>query len=250
VIALASIAWAGPLDAPDPGDMGKYRCEEHPIGLDNPYSLGERKIVQTPPGDPTFAAGLQGKLSPITTDKDLDKASKGAGQHAAPAVASLVSGGQVVRRNCENRATTTDHYFIGCKVAMQCEVLVRLGSESFTFDRRPMVGARAAPVESVAEAVGLVWFLDPDLFLPLSPGEFAAWAEERVGYDAVEPALPWLEVEEHDQGYLVRAPRKVGCGCDHDVVRRAYWVSKDGRSCPVIEPGQALAVAKSKVCVD
>src|SRR5690606_22544833 len=106
-------------------------------------------------------------------------------------------------------------------------------------------------VEAPKEALGLVWFLDPDLFLPLTPDELAAWRAEAAGYVAVEPELPWVEIEEHAEGFLVRAPRKVRCGCDHDLVRRAYWVAKDGRSCALTEAPVLLAkVAGEPECVD
>ncbi len=243
-------ALAGPLDAPDPTDMGKLRCEPHPLGLDNAYGLGERTVGTTPPGPPTFPTGLQARLAPFATDSALRKASKGAGAYPAPAVASLASVGSVVRRDCENRATTMDHFFVGCRVAVQCEVLVTHDGATLTFDRRPQVGAKLAPVETPAEALGLTWFLDPELFLPLTPEELAAWAEESANYTLVEPAVPWVEIEEQPKGWLVRAPRRVGCGCDHDIVRRAYWIARDGRSCAVVEPPVPLAVAKADICVD
>lgn len=246
----AAVALAGPLDAPDPADLAPYRCEPHPLGLDNPYALGDRTVGTSPPGAPSIPAELRGRLAPFATDAAIKKAGKGAGAYPAPAVASLASVGSVVRRDCENRATTTDHFFVGCKVAVQCEVLVVHDGQTLTFDRRPQVGAKLAPVETPAEALGLAWFLDPELFLPLTPEELAAWAEESANYTLVEPAVPWVEVEERPQGWLVRAPRRVGCGCDHDVVRRTYWVSRDGRSCAVAEPGVPLAVAKAAICVD
>ncbi len=246
----AALALAGPLDAPDPDDLGKYRCEERPLGLDNAGALGDRKVGTNPPGPPTYPPGVQPQLGPFAPDKLLEKAGKGAGAYPAPAVASLATGGSVVRRDCENRATTTDHFYVGCRVAVQCEVLATIGGVAQSFDRRPQVGAKSAPVESGTEAIGLVWFLDPELFLPLTASELADWAEESANYSLVEPAAPWVELEEHPEGWLVRAPRRVGCGCSHDIVRRAYWVSRDGRSCPVAEPGVPLAVAKTEICVD
>lgn len=248
MIGWAAAALAGPLDAPDPDDLGKYRCVERPLDFDNPYALGDRAVGSQPPGPPWYADGLGARLTPFTTDDQLKKAGKGAGAFPAPAVASLATAGLVVKRDCENRATTTDHYFVGCKELVQCEVIAKILGQTQTFDRRPQAGAKLAPVESPAEAVGLAWFLDPDVFLPLTPGELAAWKEEAAGYAQVEPPLPWVEVEEHDQGYVVRVPRKVGCGCRHDLVRRAYWISKDGRSCPLTEPGVPLALATSEVC--
>ncbi len=248
MIVLVAAAWAGPLDAPDPDDLGKLQCDTRGVSLE--ASLGERTVGTARPGPPLIPAELRSRLAPFTSDTAIKKASKGTGAYPAPAVASLATAGSVVRRDCENRATTTDDFFVGCRMAVQCQVLLTHDGAALTFDRRAQVGARLAPVESPAEALGLAWFLDTDLFLPLTPQELAEWAEASATYAAVEPAVPWVEIEEHAEGWLVRAPRRASCGCNHDVVRRAYWVSKDGRSCPLVEAPVPLAVDRSPICID
>ena len=66
----------------------------------------------------------------------------------------------------------------------------------------------------------------------------------------MDTGLPLVEIEEHAAGYLVRAPRYVTCGCKHDLIRVAYWVSRDGSVCNVDEDPVTLAVSQNLQCVD
>lgn len=249
-LSILTVAWGGPLDQPDPDEMSGYRCVERPLGMANNAPLLDRTLGQGPPGPPIFPTGLQSSLLPFATDADLKVAGKKRGIVVYPSVGSLATAGVPIVADCEGPATDRDDFVHGCKLALQCEMLTTLEGNRLTLATRPQVASRFAPVETVKEALGLVLFVEPDLFLPLTPGELAAWAEEAAGYQAVEPAVPWVEVQEFDHGWLVRAPRRVTCGCEHDVVRRGYWVAKDGRACVVQEPPVVLAVASAPICVD
>ncbi len=251
MLLLTSFALAGPLDQPDPDAMGTFRCVERPLTTQNSAGLGERKLADHPPGDPVYPQGLASSLVPHAPDAELEKAGKGKWVWAAPAFASLATGGVPIRRSCQSRAVTTDDFFEGCTEALRCEVHATVDGEVRTFDRRPQVASAFSPVDSPREALGVLWFLDPDLFLPMTPDELAAWRERAAGYLAVEPEVPWVEITEQAEGWLVRAPRLVRCGCEHDLVRRAYWVAKDGRSCALTEAPLLLAkVAGEPVCAE
>lgn len=250
-LAWSLTALAGPLDLPDPAEMGPYRCVERPLGLENRAELGDRKVSDSPPGPPTWPVGVQSGMVPHASDADLVKAAKGRYVETFPAVGTLATGGVPVIESCQSRATTRDAFSFGCTEALACELLIEVDGKASRLQSRPQAAARFSPVEDAKEALGLLMFYEPDLFLPMTPGELAAWAEQAAGYRAVEPALPWVEIETHPDGFLVRAPRRVTCGCDHDVIRRAYWVAKDGRSCAVAETPLALAVVSGPpVCVD
>jgi hypothetical protein len=249
-LAVLASAWGGPLDQPDPDEMHGYRCAERPLTLANNVPLADRTLVDAPPGSPVYPAGFQSNLLPFATDGELKQAGKKRGLLVFPAVASLATAAVPVVADCEGPATDRDDFVRGCKLPLQCELLTTVEGQRVTFATRPQVATKFAPIESAKEALGLVAFVEPDLFLPLTPGELARWADEAGGYQATAPEVPWVEVIEHDQGWLVRAPRRVGCGCDHDVVRRAWWVNREGRSCLVQEAPVALAVAKSPTCVD
>lgn len=246
-----SLALAGPLDLPDPAEMGPYRCVERPLGLENRAELGDRTASESPPGPPLWPDGLRSGMVPHASDDELKRAAKGRYVETFPAVGTLATGGAPVVMSCQSRATTRDAFSFGCTEALACELLLKVEDRAVRLDSRPQVAAKFYPVDSPKEALGLLPFYEPDLFLPLTPGELAAWAAEAAGYRAVEPALPWVEIETHPEGYLIRAPRRVTCGCDHDVVRRAYWIARNGRGCAVAETPQALAVvAGPPVCVD
>ena len=244
-------AWAGPLDQPDPDEMSGFRCVERPLGAANNVQLFARTLEEGPPSAPVYPMGLQSSLVPFAGDAALKQAGKKRGLVVFPAVGSLATAGSPVVADCEGAATDRDDFVHGCKLPLQCEMITTLDGKGITLATRPQVASRFAPVDSLKEALGLVLFIEPDLFLPLTPGELAAWAEDAEGYKAVAPSVPWVEVQEHEHGWLIRAPRRVTCGCEHDVVRRAYWVaSKDGRSCAVQEAPVPLAVATNPVCVD
>jgi hypothetical protein len=240
-LVLGGPASAGPLDRPDPEDMGRYRCVERPLGAKNDVPLVNRTLGDGPPGPPTFPSGVGSSLVPYAADAALKKAGKKHKLVVYPAAATLATRGEPVVADCENRALDDSHFAFGCDVKLACELYTRHDGEALVLDRRPQAASRFSPVEEVRDAVGLVAFYEPDLFLPLTPNELSRWEREAADYRVVEPQIPWIEVEKRDEGWLIRAPRRLKCGCDRDIVRRAYWVSKDGRGCMVDEPGVPLA---------
>lgn len=249
-LGMLSAAWGGPLDLPFPTEMSGYRCLEHPLDLSNNVPLLGRTLSAVPPGPPVYPTSVQSDLLPFASDAELKRAAKKRGLVGFPAVASLATAGVPIVADCEGPATDRDDFVHGCKLRLQCELLTSLDGDRLTLATRPQVASRFAPVDTPREALGLVMFVEPDLFLPMTADELSQWKDEAVGYQAVEPAVPWVEIEPHEDGWLVRAPRRVTCGCDHDVVRRAYWVARDGRACPIREAPVPLAVATSPQCVD
>lgn len=235
---LTATAWAGPLDRPDPDEMSGYACLQGPAGAP---TLGEGAVGSGPPGPPVLG-DLASSLLPFATDEALKRAGKGK-LEAWPAVATLATRGVSISANCQGPPTDRDDFSFGCARPLQCELLTSIDGKAQRLATRPQAGQRLAPVETVQEAVGLVALVEQDLFLPLTPRELERWAEEAAGYTAVEPALPWVEVEKHKEGWLVRAPVRARCGCARDVVRRAWWVAINGRSCPVAETPLILAQA-------
>lgn len=242
---LAGVAWAGPLDAPEPEDMKPYRCIERPLGHANNAPLANRTESDQPPGPPTFPSGLESGLVPYAADDVMKKAGKKKGIIVFPSIATLATGGTPITADCENRATDQYDFAYGCTEARTCDVYLTIEGHPVTLGSRPQVASKFTPVDSAKEAIGMVALYEPDLFLPLSPGERDAWARESANYHLVEPVVPWLEVEEQPEGWLVHAPRRVSCGCDRDVVRRTYWISEDGRGCTVDDKPIPLAIAVS-----
>ncbi len=239
---VALSAWAGPLDLPDPDDMGRFQCRDRPVDLNNDVELGDLELLDAPPGEPTYATGLASNLLPHATDKGLKAASKGKLVYTMPAVASLATGGVPIVLGCTARdATFQDDFQVGCEDPVPCELVASLKGRSEKIERKSKIGPRLAPVDDAKTALGLVAMLDPYVFLPMTPHENAAWAEAAAGYRAVQSGVSWVEVVEHDEGWVVRAPRRVTCGDQNDVVRRAWWVSDDGRSCQIEETPIPLA---------
>ncbi|MEZ4240175.1 MAG: hypothetical protein R3F59_29285 [Myxococcota bacterium] len=241
VIALAGLAHAGPLDRPDPDDMGRYRCTDRPLTRDNDVPLGNRTATDAPPGHPVYPTGLGSSLVPFATDAAIKKASRKHKVVAYNTVATLATRGVPVVADCENRAIDDSHFAWGCEVQLACQLYTEHDGHGIVLDRRPQAASRFAPIEEARDAVGLLAFYEPDLFLPLTPDELAQWDADAEDYHATAPEIPWVEVQEKPEGWLVWAPRRVHCGCERDIVRRAYWVSKDGRACPLVEDPQVLA---------
>ena len=228
---------AGPLDMPDPDEMGRYACAQGPVGSP---SIGDRKKIDAAPGQPLLPEDLAGALVPVATDDALKRAGKGK-LEAWPAVATLAVGGGTITADCEGPPTDRDDFSFGCKRPLQCELMTRIDGRAVRLATRPQAGQQLAPIESEREALGLLAIVEQDLFLPLTEGERAVWTAEAPSYTAVEPVLPWLGIETHDQGWLVRAPKRARCGCEHDIVRYAWWVSRTGRVCLVEETPVILA---------
>ncbi len=252
LLAVAAAAAAAfPLNTPDPDEMGTYRCKRHPVENDNNVALESRTLSDQPPGPPSYADGVQGRLKGHANDTTLRKAGKGKGNLAAPASSSLATSGRPVTLGCGGRAATQDDFVIGCKRQQACTMLIRLPDHTGQYDRAGQLGPALAPIDNPAKALGLLAMLDRDLFLPLTAKELDRWAEVAAeSYRAVEPAIPWVDIEEKSRAFVVRAPRLVQCGCQHDLVRRAWWVSRDGRACQLEEMPEPLAIATDSTCID
>jgi hypothetical protein len=238
---LSLVAWAGPLDQPDPDEMSGYQCVQ---GSPGAPTLKDRTRGQAPPGPPVLPPELGSQLAPFASDEAQRRAAKGK-LEAWPAVATLATDGVTLSADCEGPPTDRDDFSFGCTKPLQCELMTSIGGKAQRLATRPQAGQRLAPVESAREALGLIGIIEQDLFLPLTPGELAAWSAESATYVATEPAIPWAEVEEHEEGWLVRAPRRARCGCEHDLVRYSWWVSRLGRTCMVEETPVILAFGQT-----
>lgn len=230
-------ALAGPLDNPDPDEMARYVCAQGSVGSP---SLGERTKSETSPGLPILPEDLTSVLTPVASDDALKRAGKGK-LEAWPAIATLATSARTVSADCEGPPTDRDDFSFGCKRPLQCELMTAIDGRSVRLTTRPQAGQQLAPVESEREALGLLALVEQDLFLPLTEGERAQWLAEATAYTTVEPPLPWLGIETHPKGWLIRAPKRARCGCEHDIVRYAWWVSHTGRSCLVEEAPVILA---------
>ncbi len=241
---LATVALAYPLNYPDHRRMGDYACVEHAVANENNIDLTEYVITDSPPGPPTFPADVQGQLRPFATDDAQKRAAKGKRIEARSAVATLAVGGRSTKLVCEtDKPESNDEFRWGCEDAIGCTLYLPVKSGTKSLHSVLQVGSALGRVTSDRQALGLVALLDPGVFLPLTPVELEAWAETAQGYKALETDATWVELEKHDHGWLVRAPRIAECGCQKDLVRRAFWVSKDGRSCQVQEVPVPLAQA-------
>ena len=243
--ALVSTALAYPLNYPDARRMGGFRCVEHPVMNVNNADLADAVVSESPPGPPVFAPDLQRSLGPFASDEAMKATAKGKRVESFPAVASLALRGQPAKLVCEpDKPDSVDEYRWGCgERPLGCTAYIPLKSGSKAVRSTLQVGTLLGKITDPNEALGLVALIDAGVFLPMSPGELQAWAETAQGYRGIQTDKPWVEVVEHDYGWIVRAPRVATCGCERDVVRRAFWVSDDGRVCQVQEQPVALAHA-------
>lgn len=232
---------------PDPAQMAGHTCAE-PLTLANNVPIDAARLDGTTPDAPVVPMMVEGFLNRFAGDEELRKAAKGKRVVALPALASLATRGTAVRMACGSKGDSD--YTWGCKAAEACTLVLQVGPVIHQLDQHDQLAPLLAPVTSQAEALGLLALQDHDLFLPLTPAEKRAWKEEAQGYHTVGPRAPWVEIEDHDTGWVIRVPRKVGCGCEHDLVRRAWWVSRDGSSCPIVEDPLPLAQKVDPVCVD
>jgi len=224
--------------------MGDYRCADHPVSDKNNVPLNDYVVTDSPPGAPTFPMAVQGSLLPYATDDAQKATAKGKRVEALPAVATLAVKGRPVKLVCEpDSPDSADEFKWGCEKPLGCTIYLPVKSGTKLMKSTLQVGTALGHVGNEKTALGLVALLDAGVFLPMSPGEIGAWSERAQGYKAIKTDTPWVEFEEHEHGYIVRVPRVAECGCEKDLVRRAFWVSKDGRSCQVEEKGIPLATA-------
>lgn len=243
------VAVAGPLDRPDATEMAGHRCRYRPVEIERGAPLDDREILEIPPGAPQIEAALE--LSSLPTDAALRRAARGRGNHTLPAVSTLATGGIPALLGCSVRETTSqDDFTAGCRRVAPCELVIRVDGEGHKVGSFSQVGPVLHPITSASEALGLVALLDHSVFVPLTERERRAWTSDAGGYVSVEPRLPWVEIEQHEEGWLVRAPRRARCGTCRDVVRRAWWVANDGRSCQLEEPPVVLARDVGEDCPD
>lgn len=240
---LVSVALAFPLNRPDPELMDGTRCMRHPVDDRNNVELTGHTVGEAPPGAPVLG-DLASVFAPFTTDEAKKKAARGKGVTSLPAVTSLVAEGQpVLRAACDRSAALGDDFTEGCKRPKACSVQVTVDGTPLQTGDSGKLGPKLSPIDTPKAAYGLVALVDQDVFLPLTPLELAEWAEEAEGYRAITPAEPWVQVEERTNGWIVRAARKVACGCERDLVRRAYWVDRAGNLCQIEETPVPLAQA-------
>ncbi len=245
----AVAAVAGPLDRPDANEMEGYRCRYRPVAIERGADLKDRELLDLPPGPPEIEAPLE--LAALPTDADLRRAARGRGNHTLPAVATLATGGIPALLGCSVREPTfQDDFTVGCRRLAPCELVIQVEDEGHKVAWSSQVGPVLHPITSVSEALGLVALLDHSVFVPLTEGERRAWDADAPRYLSVVPQVPWVEIEQHTEGWLVRAPRRALCGGCRDVVRRAWWVANDGRSCQLDEAPVVLARDRDGPCAE
>lgn len=243
---IAAVALAFPLNRPDPKRMDGLRCLRYPVDLQNNVETTDYTPTDRPPVTPMYSFDP----GTIPSDDALKKAAKGKGMYALPAVASLATEGRPIIVSCDRKASAQDDFTRGCKKPLGCTVQIVVNDRPKQAMDSDQIGPWVAPIDTAAKAVGVVALMDDDVFLPLTPEEQAAWVEQSAGYRVLSPENPWFEVERRNDGWLVHAARKVTCGCEHDLVRRSYWVDTKGRLCQLELPAVPLALAPEAECKD
>ncbi len=246
---LTAAVWGFPLNRPDPVAIEPYRCRRYPTGDKNNVVLSDQYAVsEQSPGAPVLGGAVAAILVPHATDRDMKRAAGARHTEALSALATLATGGLPSLLACDRSLAAQDDWRIGCKRPKGCSLQAVLGGEPVQADRAGKVGPVLSPIDDPRSALGLLALVETELLLPLSPGELALWTEEAVGYRAVLPTEPWLQVSEHTAGWVLHVPRRARCGCERDVVRRAYFVDRSGQLCELEEPGVPLAVSVDGEC--
>lgn len=261
LVAAATAGCSGSAKSaqtPSPEAMGPYRCAEAPFGLG--LSAGVPLETGLLPGTVLEAAlpeDLAAALSKVPNAEAVAQAlaavhAKAGEAVPARAAAGLAAGGQPVIKLCKREASEKEDFIEGCRHAAGCDLVLTLEGKRVVVSSLAELAEVLRPVDSKAEALGIAALADRWIWLPLNESEKAEFKvdHEDAQWTPVDTGLPLVEIEEHEAGYLVRAPRYVTCGCKHDLIRVAYWVSRSGAVCNVDEDPVTLAVSQNLQCVD
>ena len=196
--------------------------------LEAPTAPGELR-VELPVGFPPLPAGV-GETGECTR---------------VDGPAALAPHGQAVRLCCQRADEWRDDAFMrGCMFPSTCHFERDDGGEAWTPSE---LAELLGPVETPAEALGMVALLHPEV---LDPAALTRGIGDFYGWQAYPDAPPVFAVDVLPEGFVVHAPAYAGCGCSHHLLRVAFRVTGEGCVEVLDEPREPLAYASVAVCVD
>jgi hypothetical protein len=139
----------------------------------------------------------------------------------------------------------------GCDDASACRLVVPAGGGHRAVTSEADLAAALAPIDSPAEAVGLVALLHPEVQIPFGEDHATVLSEyaQLYRWQPYSAAPIAVEAETYSWGFAVRVPVVRFCGCRHGFVRVAYRVGRDGAVCRMDEPPLPIAYAHGDTCI-
>lgn len=261
-VLVLAIGCSGPPTAATGGNgAGGPATDTDPAATAAPACVDEPAAPQlTDPGTPVGAPalGYPAWLAELADDKPSVDAIRAAAAGVcddpqfptdAQALAGLHKG---VALCCERPVAEDAAFVVGCRMAASCTVRVPSGGGHASARTADELAAALAPIDSRAEALGLVALIHRDVWLPLGEDTQTVAGEtaQMFKWHPYPDAPPIVEVTEHAWGYLVRASLARTCGCEHSLVRRTFRVDRDGSVCATSEPAQPIAYSAAGLCID
>jgi len=157
---------------------------------------------------------------------------------------ALAAPGRTLKSCCERvKQWQADRFMTGCLLAAACTYSDESGRKAAILDELAQL---AAPIDTPSKALGLVALVFPEV---LDPSRFAG-SESPFGWKGVPAASSAFEVTAEKDGFLVKAPAYLTCGCSHHLFRVSFSVSRTGCARLLDLPLDPLAYSSQPVCVD
>lgn len=237
-------------------ESGEFACAQDPapigsVKVEAPY--GEVH-PETPPLRFDLPDGLAGLEPPKEAGQPVGQPGEG-GTCEKPIYStesqSLLSRGRAFSRCCEGAPKDAD-FVVGCMVARSCTLDVPTVKGVQSVRTLEELREAVAPIETVAEAVGMAAVYDRQVWVPYGSDVEARVAKINKWFKwfplQEEPVA--VQAEEHPWGWVLRLPAYRDCGCQHHLYRVAYRVTHDGQVCRLAEKPEAVAYAQTSICID
>ncbi len=155
---------------------------------------------------------------------------------------ALAAPGHKLRLCCERIPKwEPDRFMTGCLIASACTYSDETERRASTLSE---LARMVAPIDTPAKALGLVALVFAEVLDPArASGSPFAWK-------GLPDAPAAFEVLPEGDGFMVRAPAFLTCGCSHPLFRVAFSVSRSGCAQLVDLPVEPLAHCSQPICVD
>lgn len=240
-------------EAVAPPTSGPHAC------ADSPKSLADVKVVapsaeqlaaKTPDLQFELPEALDGLEAPDEANKPIEttwcEKAQGATQTEA-----LLTDGRVFTKCCTAEPKGAD-FTSGCMMARGCSLELPNTTGKRAISTKAELAEAVAPVDSVAEAIGLVAVHDRRAWVPYGPGAEQIVADTNRWFDwfPLQDEPVSVDAEEHPWGYVLRVPAYERCGCSHHLYRVAYRVTSDGEVCRLGEAPTVVGYSQKNICID
>jgi hypothetical protein len=239
--------------AATPPTSGEYACADSAPSMDDvEVEAPSAEKLATPAPELRFELpeALEGLEPPDEAKQPIEttwcEKAQGASQTEA-----LLTDGRAFTKCCTAEPKGAD-FQVGCMMARGCSLELPNTTGKRAISTADELAEAVAPVDSVAEAMGLVAVQDQNVWVPYGPDadKLVADTNRWFGWYPLQEGPVKVEAEEHAWGYVLRVPAYAQCGCSHHLYKVAYRVTKDGTVCRLGEKPKVVAYAQKNICID